>query len=328
MIKKNFELGKLNVKNFNLFLMYGKNEGLKKEIINKHFTKNFLGQINKYDEREFINNAETIISEILNKSLFDNEKLIIISRVTEKILNFIKELNEKEIADVKIILNSNQLDKKSKLRNYFEKDRKLIIIPFYEDDYKNSLIFANNFLIENKIKLSKESLSLIISRANGDRANLKNELNKILMYSYTNNKIEIEIVRKLTNISENYDVNILADNFLSKNKTIVTKILNENNYSNEDCILILRTFLSKLKKILSLSLEYKINKNIEDVISKARPPIFWKDKEMTKQQIYKWSPENIRNSIFKVCKLELAVKKNMNNSKHLTTDFILDEASN
>ena len=104
--------------------------------------------------------------------------------------------------------------------------------------------------------------------------------------------------------------------------------MNENNFSNEDCILILRTFLSKLKKILSLSLEYKNNKNIEEVISKARPPIFWKDKEMTKQQIYKWSPEDIRNSIFKVTELELVVKKNINNSMHLTTNFILDEASN
>jgi len=324
MIKKNFELGKLNVKNFNLFLMYGKNEGLKKEIINKHFTKNFLGQINKYDEREFINNAETIISEILNKSLFDNEKLIIISRVTEKILNFIKELNEKEIADVKIILNSNQLDKKSKLRNYFEKDRKLIIIPFYEDDYKNSLIFANNFLIENKIKLSKESLSLIISRANGDRANLKNELNKILMYSYTNNKIEIEIVRKLTNISENYDVNILADNFLSKNKTIVTKILNENNYSNEDCILILRTILSKSKRLMGILEKYKNNKNIEEIISSTKPPIFWKDKENVKKQIASWNLDDLKNKIYKINEIELFVKNNSTNSLNIISDFIVN----
>ena len=324
MIKKNFELGKLNVKNFNLFLMYGKNEGLKKEIINKHFTKNFLGQINKYDEREFIDNAETIISEILNKSLFDNEKLIIISRVTEKILNFIKELNEKEIADVKIILNSNQLDKKSKLRNYFEKDRKLIIIPFYEDDYKNSLIFANNFLIENKIKLSKESLSLIISRANGDRANLKNELNKILMYSYTNNKIEIEIVRKLTNISENYDVNILADNFLSKNKTIVTKILNENNYSNEDCILILRTILSKSKRLMGILEKYKNNKNIEEIISSTKPPIFWKDKENVKKQIASWNLDDLKNKIYKINEIELFVKNNSTNSLNIISDFIVN----
>jgi len=324
MIKKNFELGKLNVKNFNLFLMYGKNEGLKKEIINKHFTKNFLGQINKYDEREFIDNAETIISEILNKSLFDNEKLIIISRVTEKILNFIKELNEKEIADVKIILNSNQLDKKSKLRNYFEKDRKLIIIPFYEDDYKNSLIFANNFLIENKIKLSKESLSLIISRANGDRANLKNELDKILMYSYTNNKIEIEIVRKLTNISENYDVNILADNFLSKNKTIVTKILNENNYSNEDCILILRTILSKSKRLMGILEKYKNNKNIEEIISSTKPPIFWKDKENVKKQIASWNLDDLKNKIYKINEIELFVKNNSTNSLNIISDFIVN----
>ena len=324
MIKKNFELGKLNIKNFNLFLMYGKNEGLKKEIIDKHFTENFLGQINKYDEHEFINNAETITSEILNKSLFDSEKLIIISRVTEKILSFIKDLNQKEIADVKIILNSNQLDKKSKLRNYFEKDKKLIIIPFYEDDFKNSFIFANKFLIENKIKLSKESLNLIISRANGDRANLRSELDKILMYSYTNNRVEIETVKKLTNISENYDVNILADNFLSKNKTIVTKILNENNYSNEDCILILRTILSKSKRLMGILERYKDNKNVEEIISSTRPPIFWKDKENVKKQIASWNLDDLKNKIYKINEIEQFVKNNSTNSVNIISDFILN----
>ena len=324
MIKKNFELGKLNIKNFNLFLMYGKNEGLKKEIIDKHFTENFLGQINKYDEHEFINNAETITSEILNKSLFDSEKLIIISRVTEKILSFIKDLNQKEIADVKIILNSNQLDKKSKLRNYFEKDKKLIVIPFYEDDFKNLFIFANKFLIENKIKLSKESLNLIISRANGDRANLRNELDKILMYSYTNNRVEIETVKKLTNISENYDVNILADNFLSKNKTIVTKILNENNYSNEDCILILRTILSKSKRLMGILERYKDNKNVEEIISSTRPPIFWKDKENVKKQIASWNLDDLKNKIYKINEIELFVKNNSTNSVNIISDFILN----
>ena len=153
-------------------------------------------------------------------------------------------------------------------------------------------------------------------------------MEKIKSFSENNKKVTLEDIQKLTNLIENHSVSELIDNCLVKNKKKIIHILNENNFSNEDCILILRTFLNKLKKILSLSLEYKINKNIEDVISKAKPPIFWKDKEITKQQIYKWSPENIRSSIFKVCELELQVKKNISSSISLTTNFILDEASN
>ena len=103
--------------------------------------------------------------------------------------------------------------------------------------------------------------------------------------------------------------------------------LNENNFSNEDCIMITRSFLLKSKKILKLSSEFKSNKNIDLTISSAKPPIFWKDKEITKQQIYKWTPENIRKLIYSLNEIELLVKKNINNSINLITDFILDQSS-
>ena len=107
----------------------------------------------------------------------------------------------------------------------------------------------------------------------------------------------------------------------------MTHILNENNFSNEDCILITRTFLNKSKKILILSNEYEINKNIELTISSSKPPVFWKDKEITKQQLYIWTTKDIKNLIYKISELELLLKKNINNSINLVNDFILDQAS-
>ena len=104
-------------------------------------------------------------------------------------------------------------------------------------------------------------------------------------------------------------------------------MLNENNYNNDDCILIIRTFLSKSKKILKLSSEFINNNNIDLTISSAKPPIFWKDKEITKQQIYKWEPKKIKQLIFELSKMELQIKKNINNSINLITDFILHQAS-
>ena len=117
------------------------------------------------------------------------------------------------------------------------------------------------------------------------------------------------------------------DNCLAKNKKKIINILNENNFSNEDCIIITRAFLLKSKKILKLSNEFQLNKNIELTISSAKPPIFWKDKEITKQQIYKWTPENIKKLIYRLNEIELLVKKNLNNSINLITDFILNQSS-
>ena len=105
------------------------------------------------------------------------------------------------------------------------------------------------------------------------------------------------------------------------------KIINENNFSNEDCIIIIRSFIIKAKKLLVLSKTFETNKNIDLTISSAKPPIFWKEKEITKQQIFKWKPKNIKQLIYALSETELQIKKNINNSINLITDFILFNSS-
>ena len=326
MILKYYEINKINLEYNKFILFYGKNEGLKNDSI-----KNLLKDKNEilyYDEKDILDNPNKFIEATLSKSLFENEKIIIIKRATDKINNIIDQISFKDIEDLIILINADNLEKKSKLRSLFEKNKKFVSVAFYPDNDQTLSKIAHNFFTKNKILISASNINLIVSKCSGDRHNLVNEIEKIESFCKNNKKVTIEDIHKLTNLIENHSVSELIDNCLVKNKKKIIHILNENNFSNDDCILILRTFLNKLKKILSLALEYKINKNIDDVISKAKPPIFWKDKEITKQQIYKWSPENIKNSIFKVSELELLVKKNMNNSMNLTTNFILDEASN
>ena len=132
---------------------------------------------------------------------------------------------------------------------------------------------------------------------------------------------------QLTNLIENHSISELVDNCLAKNKKKIISILNENNFNNEDCIVISRLFLNKSKKLLQLSIEFKKNKNIELTISSAKPPIFWKDKEITKKQINQWEPENIKELIYKLSEIELLIKKNINNSINLITDFILEQSA-
>ena len=113
---------------------------------------------------------------------------------------------------------------------------------------------------------------------------------------------------------------------MEKNKTKLIRILNENIYSNDDCIIILRTLLIKSKKLLILSRKYEINKDIDLTISSAKPPIFWKEKETTKRQIQNWKPQKLRLLIYKINELELIIKKNFNNSLNLITDFLLEQS--
>ena len=285
MIIKAFEINKINLDDYKLYLFYGKNEGLKNELIHKYFMKDFKGSIIKYDENEFLSNQEIILGQIMNKSLFDNEKLIIVSRVSDKTTNVINEILDKDIGDIKIILKSGILEKRSKLRVLFEKNKSLISLPFYEENSSSLASLVINFLNKNKIKVSREAINLLVNRARGDRDNITNELRKIKNYSITNKNITFENIQKLTNLAENYEVGELVDGYLSKNTKKVSKILNENNYSYEDCVLILRTILAKSKRLLSILEQYNENKNLDEIIANTKPPIFWKEIESIKIQV-------------------------------------------
>ena len=327
MIIKSFELTKIDLKKNSFFLFYGENTGHKKQVIDEKFKKFFKDNIYFYEESEIIKNEENFFNEILSKSFFESEKLIIITRVTDKIKNIIEEILEKKIEGVIIILNAGTLEKKSKLRALFEKNKDTVCIPFYEDNNQTLSSIIIKFFRDNKIPISQQSINLIIQRCRGDRLNLKNELEKI--QSFTKNKIKIDIkdIIKLTNLSENYSAGELIDSCLSKNKKKTINILNENNYSLDDCILIIRTFLIKSKRLLKLSEMEKNQGNIDAVIASFKPQIFWKDKEIVKIQVKNWSHFNLENLIFKINDTELLIKKNSSAAINILSDFIIEQTT-
>ena len=323
MIIKSYNADNLKPNN-NFFLFYGKNEGLKKQIIN-NLLKN-KKEISSYDEREILESSNSFIENTLTKSLFENEKIILIKRGTDKIFKIIEEISEKKIEDLIIIINSENLDKKSKLRTFFEKSKKYICIAVFPDNNQTLAQLTLNFFKQKKILISQQNINFIVNKCNGDRDILENELKKIEHFSKNKKEITFDDLMKLINLSENHGISELIDNCLAKNQKKTLNILNENIFTSEDCILIIRTFLNKSKRILKLCNEFENNKNIETTISSAKPPIFWKDKEIVKQQIYKWKPEKIKKLIYELFEIELIVKKNLNNSVNLVTDFILDKS--
>ena len=323
MIIKSYEIDKKDLKQNRFFLLYGENQGHKNEIIKNKF----FGNVYRYEESEIIGNEEAFFNNILSKSFFENEKLIIVSRATDKIKVIIEEIIDKNVEDVVIVLNANTLEKKSKLRSFFEKDKRAICVAFYEDNGQTLVAIASSFFRKNKIPISQQSINLLVARCRGDRQNLNNELEKIENFISGSNKIEIQDLLKLTNLAENYNVSELIDSCLSKNKTKTINILNENIYSLEDCVLITRTFLIKSKRLLKICKEFQDRKNIDAVISNFRPPIFWKDKEIVKQQAKCWSINNAEDLIYKINDIELLVKKNSSSALKILSNFIIEQTT-
>ena len=324
MISKHFEIGKFKEKT-NFFLFYGENEGQKIDVIQSNFNEFTKENTFKYSEKEIIENNQLLFENIYSKSFFENEKLILISNVTDKIFDLIGKVISDNVSDVVIILLAKRLDKKSKIRNLFEKEKITLIVPFYEDTLQTLNSIAKKILSENKINLSQENLNLIIERAQGDRINLKNELQKIVLLSKNRKKIDINDISKLTNLSENYSVNELVDNCLCKNKKKTLNILNENIPSSEDNILILRTFLNKLKKLRKLRLSLRETNNVDQTINAFKPPIFWKDKDIIKQQIKIWELDDIETFIVDLNNTESLIKKNPQVSNQIINNMILDK---
>ena len=326
MITKSFELNALNIKNKNFYLFYGENQGHKNQIIDEKFKKVYSDNIYQYEEEEILGNEENFFNHILTKSFFESEKLIIVNRATDKIKDIIEEILEKKITDLVLVLNSNILEKKSKLRSFFEKNKETICVPFYADNNQVLSGMVTHFFREQKTSISQEAMNLIVDRCRGDRQNLFNELKKVESFIKNKKRIEINDLLILTNLAENYNVSELIDCCLAKNKRKTINIFNENNYSLEDCIFIIRTFLIKSKRLLKLCGETKNKKNIDDVISSYKPPIFWKDKELVKRQVKSWAYDDVENLVYKINDIELLIKKNANASINILSDFIIEQA--
>ena len=323
MILKSFELNKIKLNKHKFYLFYGENEGLKEETIKNLFEKSYQNKIHRYEEKEIIENTNNFFNSVLTKSFFENEKLLIISRVTDKIKTIIEDLIEKNPEDIQIILNSKNLEKKSTLRKLFEKEKLIVCTPFYEDNIQTLNSIVSLFFRNKKIPISQQLINVLIERSRGDRKNLNNELAKIENFSLHKKNLNIEEVIKLTNLADNYSASELVDHSLAKNTRKTVSILSENNYSDEDNIIIIRTLLSKLKRLVKLFDLVDEKNNIEQAISACKPPIFWKDKPLVTQQIKSWKKDGLERLIYKTNEIELLIKKNSVLAKNILADFII-----
>ncbi len=322
MIIKSYELKKFDYKKIKNFLFYGNNLAQINQIIDEKIKPYYLNKVFNYEESEILKNEKDFFDRILSHSFFDNEKLLIIYRTTDKLYDTAKEILKREIKDLTIVFVSENLEKKSKIRNLFEKNKKTVCAAFYPDDQKTLTFFINDFFKKYKISVSQEIVNTIIQRGNGDRYNIKKELSKIENLTVSRDKINSDDILKLINTYEKNNISELVDFCLAKKENKINLILNENNFTNEDTILIIRTFLNKVKRLIKIKDHIKNNKNIDVAISTFKPTIFWKDKEIIKEQISRWPDKKIETLLEIINDNELLIKKNFENSIKILTNFI------
>ncbi len=328
MILKSYEIEKFknNVENKNIFLLYGENYGIKKDIrntIQTSINKNTpdLEKITLFEE-DLIKNIESFYNLIFSGSLFSTKKIITIFNSSDKITNHIKDVIDKFPKNIFLILFSEILDKKSKLRNLFEKNNKIICVPCYADNEKSLQLIAMNELTKNQITLTRESLNLIIQKSQGDRNNLRNELEKIQSFSKDNKKVDYENVKSLVNSHSEIRSDDFVNLCLNGDTLELKKILEDSPKEYLNYIFLLKTLSNKIRRLLSIKEQNNENKNLDIIINSLKPPIFWKEKPFVKKQLNLWNLRELKKTIYEINDVEISCKKNPNLSSIIFLNFI------
>ena len=329
MIIKSYEVKK-NKSNFeknNFILLYGENLGLKKDInkfiINEIKQKdNNIEIINLFENEIIDDKEENFINLIYSGSLFSQKKIIIINEATDKIIKKISDIYEKYPKDTLLIFLSGILEKKSKLRDFFEKSKKTICIPCYLDNEKDLALIAQIELKKNNIILSRESIILLIEKSNSDRNNLKNEIEKIKSYSINKKNIELDEIKLLINFSGEYKSDILVNECLSGNVTQYKKILSELYINTVNQILVLRILSSKVHRLLNIKEQKNHSNTLDTLINNSRPLIFWKERPLVKKQLSIWNFKDLKKIIADINDTEFMCKKNPQISNSIFFNFL------
>ena len=327
MIIKSYEIQKnyLSFLKYNFFLLYGENNGLKKDI--KQAIKIAINKKDNNTEflsiygNDIIDDEENFYNSIFSGSLFSKTKIIIVNNGTDKIIEQIKNIVDRYPENVFFIVFADILEKKSKLRNFFETNKKTICIPCYLDNERDLRVIALSELKKNNIMLSQETVNLLIEKSNSDRNNLRNEIGKIRSYSLNKKKIELDDIKSLINFSGDHKSDIFINECLCGNIKQYKKIMSELYVNTVNQILLLRILSNKTQRLLKIKAEENKTNNMENLINGTKPAIFWQEKPLVKKQLSIWNLNDLKKIIIEINNTELLCKKNPKISKIIFFNF-------
>ncbi len=327
MIVKSYQIkkSKLEIKKNNFFLIYGENIGLKKDI--KNFITSLLKEnendleTSSFYESDIINNDENFYNAAYSGSLFGSKKIIYVYESTDKILKKISNVFEKNPENIFFIFISQVLEKKSKLRDFFEKTKKAVCIACYMDNEKDLETIAQLELKKNNISLSREAINLLIEKSNSDRNNLRNEIEKIHSFSLNKKKIELDELKSLINFSGDYKSDLLINECLCGNISQYRKIISELYINAVNQILLLRILSNKIQRLLRIKEGENKTEQIDNLINAIKPQIFWKEKPLVKKQLKIWKIDDLKKIIDEINYTELLCKKNPQISNSIFFNF-------
>jgi len=313
-VEQNIEI----LKKYQATLIYGENNGIKDDIKNEIKSNNKNCEILNIFESDIQKN-NLLHENIANQSLFAKKKIIFIQEASDKIFNKIEESLEKERGEIQIYIFADNLEKRSKLRDHFEKHKKLATFACYKDNERTLINYINNKLKEFK-GVTGEIINLIINNSNMDRKIIKNELEKIKNF-FLEGKVNKEQILEILNIGSDSGFDEIRDKALIGEKTKVNKLLSQTEILNEEVYLYLNILNQRVMRLYEIIKNSDGKNNYEQMLENLKPPIFWKDKPIITQQLKKWNKKKLEETLVKIGETEILMKKN----SYLKNDIIIKD---
>ena len=319
LVEENFDI----IKN-NIVLFYGENIGLLNEFKNKIKSLNKSKEILVFSQSEILKNENNFFSSVTNTSLFEDKNIFFINDANDKILEYLKKIEEKLDND-KIFLFSGILDKKSKLRKNFENSKNYDVIACYED---NELSLKK--MIASKLKdfigITPQIINILIENSSASRIKLNNEIQKIRAL-FLDKKIDKQNLEKLINVKSDENFELIKDSALKGNKIKTNSLLSTTSFESDKTPLYLTIINNRLIQLRELS-SLSIKKNLSEAVNNIKPPIFWKDKPNFIDQAKIWTTAKIKLAMDQTYELELKVKSNTNINKEILLKKLLLDICN
>jgi DNA polymerase-3 subunit delta len=328
MIVKSFNLNFQELLKKKFTLLYGENISLISEIENKitteaKATKNLT--IKKYQEEYLLQNKD-IFDQLINaESLFGDQEMVVISKSTDKIIEIYDEKNAQD-NDKRIIFLSGPLTKKSKLRNLAEASTIFTCIACYNDtsEQLQSILFQK--LKDNKISVSREFINSIFEINSLNRQDINDAVSKIQLIQNTS-KITEDNLKNIFHSSENSNNFEIINFCLLGDKKNINKVLSNIYAQGINFNEILAALKYKVKKLIDILESDIANKDPNQLVESFKPPIFWKEKSMVKEQLRRWDKSELKQLMEIVYDIEVECKKNYDVSNIILQQFIVSTSN-
>ncbi|MGY8985081.1 MAG: DNA polymerase III subunit delta [Sphingomonadales bacterium] len=310
-------------------LIYGPDEGLVRERahrISKQVVEDLSDPFNvvRPSLSQVIEEPSILLDELLSLSMVGGRRLVRLDGAEDKAyqgleqaLSGIPKDGEKNL----LVVTAGNLKPSSKIRKLFEGLEIAVTIACYADSSKDVEELIIEVLGANNLKADPQAISFLLNNLGSDRLISRSELEKIVLYAgdRIDRVIKLEDVITLIGDSATLTLNDIASATTGGDLKRLDQLLERAQSQGENAIAIIRALSRRLQQFHLVKGLIEAGQPIDSAIGKLRPPLFFKEKDIFRNQLFLWSSQKLGKALLLLSDAELGCKTTGNPDTAITS---------